>query len=458
MPPSSNILNLPASELTPVRIRGKRKRPKTPLSSQDSSNEQLHHDTRHSQALPAKKRKSKGGNARSRESKTASRRSSRLESLPVELIEQIFLDCLEFNLPRASPYLAAVLSTDLIYRGLILLSFWNDPAPDDHVSTTIIESTFRPFRYTPLDLAERHLLQLSVLNCRWFTKQRIMGLIETFFKLSLHRWISIARDAPRNRGRVPPFNFDGTVEWIIIHYDPMYRFQDTLDQPHSRQPLLSFKRPDSIVKYSSQSPIAVLAFPIRLLQGNPWTDEKVWLLAFLRKHVTITQRDPEFWAKLVTEDAIREGIRSAILERNPRVLLFLIELDDSCRQAKANWPQRGVPYTLPGEYFVMASRQEQHAIPILRLLIRAAPLSVPPDDAELTEWTIESRDRGEVFGSWLAKYMQDLPVIIKRGEEVFREGRPDPSTCPLYGWEYETVFGAQPKSWFDELTMAMITR
>ena len=51
---------------------------------------------------------------------------SNLESLPVELIEKIFLYSLNTNLPRASPHLAAALSSEQIYRLLILLAFFNN--------------------------------------------------------------------------------------------------------------------------------------------------------------------------------------------------------------------------------------------------------------------------------------------------------------------------------------------
>ncbi|KAL1997619.1 hypothetical protein VTN02DRAFT_1258 [Thermoascus thermophilus] len=49
-------------------------------------------------------------------------RRSRLESLPVELIQKIFLESLELNLPRASIHLARALSDPLIYTWLIRLA------------------------------------------------------------------------------------------------------------------------------------------------------------------------------------------------------------------------------------------------------------------------------------------------------------------------------------------------
>ncbi|KAJ5674645.1 uncharacterized protein N7477_004579 [Penicillium maclennaniae] len=48
---------------------------------------------------------------------------SRLESLPVEILQLIFLYSLEINLPRASPYLSRALSNPLLYTWLIRLVF-----------------------------------------------------------------------------------------------------------------------------------------------------------------------------------------------------------------------------------------------------------------------------------------------------------------------------------------------
>ena len=58
------------------------------------------------------------------------RQLSTIESLPVELIEKIFLHSLNVNLALASPYLASALSSERIYRLLILLAFWEDSKSD----------------------------------------------------------------------------------------------------------------------------------------------------------------------------------------------------------------------------------------------------------------------------------------------------------------------------------------
>ena len=91
---------------------------------------------------------------------------SRLESLPVELIEKIFLYSLNANLPRSAPLLAAAVSSERIYRALILLAFWNDTASTPPVTSgTTIAKILRPLDYVPLDHDERKALQVAIMRC-----------------------------------------------------------------------------------------------------------------------------------------------------------------------------------------------------------------------------------------------------------------------------------------------------
>ena len=51
------------------------------------------------------------------------RKMSDLEKLPVELLERIFLFCVNFDLPRATPVIAAKLSSEIVYSKTILAAF-----------------------------------------------------------------------------------------------------------------------------------------------------------------------------------------------------------------------------------------------------------------------------------------------------------------------------------------------
>ncbi|KAJ5778854.1 hypothetical protein N7457_006574 [Penicillium paradoxum] len=93
---------------------------------------------------------------------------SRLEALPVEILQLIFLYCLEVNLPRASPRLSHALSTPLLYTWLIRLAFSStNPGSRDGFFTP--EFLPPPLDFWALSWQERQKLQTDLLACRWCT-------------------------------------------------------------------------------------------------------------------------------------------------------------------------------------------------------------------------------------------------------------------------------------------------
>ncbi|KAJ5139378.1 uncharacterized protein N7515_004226 [Penicillium bovifimosum] len=93
---------------------------------------------------------------------------SRLESLPVEILQLIFLHSLEVNLPRASPLLSRALSTPLIYTWLIRLAF-SSPNPGSREGFFTPDFLPHPLDFWALSWEERQHLQTTLLECRWFT-------------------------------------------------------------------------------------------------------------------------------------------------------------------------------------------------------------------------------------------------------------------------------------------------
>ncbi|KAL4807709.1 hypothetical protein BDV18DRAFT_107290 [Aspergillus unguis] len=92
---------------------------------------------------------------------------SRLEALPAELIQEIFLRCLEFNLPRASAHLAWALSSPVIYTWLVRLAFAKAEGMGD---------SFLPQHFIPphdavgyVGVEEMKELRTRILECRWCT-------------------------------------------------------------------------------------------------------------------------------------------------------------------------------------------------------------------------------------------------------------------------------------------------
>lgn len=73
-----------------------------------------------STATPIKGAKSKSRSLKHLKSK---RSMSALEKLPVELLENIFLHCMNLDLPRASPVIGGNLSSKLIYSRTLMAAF-----------------------------------------------------------------------------------------------------------------------------------------------------------------------------------------------------------------------------------------------------------------------------------------------------------------------------------------------
>ncbi|EEA26850.1 conserved hypothetical protein [Talaromyces marneffei ATCC 18224] len=94
----------------------------------------------------------------------------KLECLPPELLEKIFFHSLAINLPRASPYIAGVLSKPIIYKWLIRLAFSssNPSSRQDFFTEDFLPS---PLDFWALPNAKRKLLQQEILECRWSTLQ-----------------------------------------------------------------------------------------------------------------------------------------------------------------------------------------------------------------------------------------------------------------------------------------------
>jgi hypothetical protein len=93
---------------------------------------------------------------------------SPLEGLPAELIQAIFLHCLEFSLPRATLRLSRILSDPIIYTWLIRLacSSTNPSARRNFFSPDYLPPPLDPFA---LPAADRSALQSSIYASRWFT-------------------------------------------------------------------------------------------------------------------------------------------------------------------------------------------------------------------------------------------------------------------------------------------------
>jgi hypothetical protein len=352
---------------------------------------------------------------------------SRLESLPVELIEKIFLYSLNVNLPRASPSLAATVSSERIYRALILRAFWND-VPGSTVSgpEAAIARILRPLDYVPLTFDERASLQSTIIRCKWCTVPRLLDRFPDLVELTIQRyWF--------NAGIVMPADQEGDLMRFLAREeeeageDQIRSFEGTdKENNHYTLSVSSFVSitvtchdTDAVTMHRV---IGVTEFPERLLKGEDgFTSDAIVYLETLRIASGFNSTELMETHIALPRDALQKGIHSALVEHNPDALTLLLKIDEyyfRCKNTSAT-ANSSVPYTIPAEHFRTAVRVARDDRSLFQLLVRASAESVPADDSEITQWAMDLDDS---FGRWLLDLMLQLPQRVEAANANPAEG------------------------------------
>ena len=419
--------------LTPIRVRGRRK--KRPAPTEDAGPQPKRSKGRGGRLLMsfAERYSSSQSQAIRRAQrliakppKQSRKKLSRLETLPVELIEKIFLHSLNVNLPRASASLAATVSSERIYRALILLAFWNDvpssTGPFDAVSVTAIARILRPLDYIPLDLNERAALQSAILRCKWCTVQRLLGRIPDLMGLSIQRYwfsagITMAKDQEeklrrflaREEDEDGTRNFDGTDKdnnHYTLSVSPLVSVTVTCHETETAQ---------------THRILGITEFPERLLRGEDgFTPDTIAYLETLRLASGFNTSELMETHVSLSRDVLQKGIHAALVEQNTEALTSLLKIDEyhfRCRNTNVA-VTNSVPYTIPAEHFRTAVRVVRDEPALFQLLVRASAESVP-DDSDITQWAM---DLDNSFGRWLLDLMLQLPQRIEAANANPAEG------------------------------------
>ena len=143
--------------LTPIRIRGKRYRkgdkpPKKGTSELRSIRQQSDHPT----GDPSED--STQIDKRVEPSRPKERRLAKIEQLPAEILEQIFTECLELNLPAASLHLCRSISTfDIVKKRLFLTAFAPNEASPSPLPAPFSRDVLLRLRWMTYGFLEQHL-------------------------------------------------------------------------------------------------------------------------------------------------------------------------------------------------------------------------------------------------------------------------------------------------------------
>ena len=128
---------------------------------------------------------------------TTNSKLSRLESIPTELLEAIFLKSLNLNLPLASPHLGATLSSKRTKMAMVLKAFPSNAESDlEHYSELQHILWAGSGEKTKTAIGE---LQSRLLACRWMTWDLLKLCMETFVVRTLLREFRV-QDLPWQEG------------------------------------------------------------------------------------------------------------------------------------------------------------------------------------------------------------------------------------------------------------------
>ncbi|PWY72303.1 hypothetical protein BO70DRAFT_381840 [Aspergillus heteromorphus CBS 117.55] len=478
--------------LTPIWVRGRRRKRPAEESFNDENPRPIPSGPKGGRPLMSRQAKLDSSQAKTDKrarllvAKPTKQRKklSNLESLPVELIEKIFLYSLNVNFARCSLPLIAAISSERIYRALILLAFWDDTsttAAGTRASETAISRILRPLDYSPLRDADRRQLQDTILRCKWCTVQRLLAQLPDLMNLCIQRhWFGAGIVmAPEQEDALNRFlaqeqdirTFEGTDPTSTTTTDDDDDDDDDDNPTHytlTINPLVSITITHHETDQTTTHPIlGVLLIPPNLLQGGPLDSEEEGFTSPAHTNYLETLRIASGFNRTaltkptvtLSRPALQRGIHTALVENNRKALTTLLKIDEYHFRAENTDIDPAsaamIPYTLPAEHFRTAVRVARRDPVFFQILLRASAESVPADDPEITEWAMQQRD---AFGAWLLDLMLHLPEQIEAArtnpaeQAVFYLGRANAQRGLARRYLREVLGVEELGSWLEEST------
>lgn len=389
-----------------------------------------------------------------------SARLSRLESLPVELIQTIFLYSLEMNLPRSSRILALSLCSDRIYRALILLAFFPIHLYSiEPPAGSVVEQMFNPIDIASVMVTDPKAFQLSVFQCKWCNLSRVRAVIPDLYRIRLrvHWWGSGLAMTNTEEKRLDSYldHLDGQKRPSFFKFTDCTGaaytvFIQSMLYMEPNFPLLPDVDP-------RKPPLEVLVVPDKLLDPpQGFTEETVNFLELLRYQLCYSHIYTNQTAKVAyPRHTLLQGVHKALASKDARAVTSLLKLDEAIIRSRLsdrdamgrrveftideNCIWRNGYYQIPEELFRTAVRDAGDDPLFIQLLLQTNAESLPFDDSEITKWAVELAETtahtnpGENakwvgLGRWLLDFMVQLPYFRRMREhgifdELFVLGR-----------------------------------
>ncbi len=363
---------------------------------------------------------------------------SPLESLPTELIEQIFLHSLNVNLPLASAHLSSRLSSTHTKVAVVLMVFsGGDGYRLEHLDELSHILWAGSASDTNVAIME---LQSRILACRWMTWDFVMICMEKFFvrtllrelrvrdlpwpeglritEQSLRPWNggapvqeSVVRDFVHERLRLDArerlLNGDNTEEdFKTVAYDSLHQSRvwgpddDTLkvalDIDSQLGVLTLMTQRGTDVRVQEWECLLVrdksTVIPLKLLHG-PWTGDKLSFIHAL--HCACAQIDPK---NHIHREMARQGLMEAIREDNCQAV-------DLLTRPWRIWSSDPQPIS---EHLRVAVIERGCRRNIVKNLLRMGSVEIDPT---LMSWAEEKREEGDESGQWLLDRLEENSLM-----------------------------------------------
>ena len=339
--------------LTPIRVRGKNKRTKQAKKQHSNSTSSRNPPSlvpprkgrprkslRNQSIVGAKRPRANSPVSFPNTTTTGASTLSRLEQLPVEILQKILLFSLNLGLPQASPHLGRALASD-------------------HVRTELVLRTF-DLVTEELDSKERGSLQSALLRQKWLTwtllrkcyeprlgRCAAAKLREFAFKYMPH--IQKARVAEMELACANSFNFDNGLHcWSLgpgtsvfyggkekeyslkienrlhlsLSFNSWWAFSAMVTKPSEANRKDARMDKATWETYRPGIYSSNLVIPEKLLRG-PWTQEKGnFLMDLLRASARID------WINSTSGEVASKGLEDAIREDNLHAVRALVFTDD----------------------------------------------------------------------------------------------------------------------------------
>lgn len=409
------------STMTPIRVRGKKGSQKIFADPDQHS--------RHFRRLLVRRDRmvdiSRTARTSSRASKSCSTpKLSLLERLPREIVQMIFLESLNINLPRASPRLASILSSFYIKSQLFFIAFSSEDLKLRH------EDQLMRILQSSKAIAK---LQSDILQLPWMTLDFLHQCIPLYLENKFHRTSKLS-------------HFDHSDETLTGSLSKLTAPKLGTDDPHEAKLQM---RLDIIPKYgwlkrwwfgTSNSFISITSpggwvdlhlaleserlqsrmlhcqegclIPEKLLRG-PWTPSQCeFLKSLIHAGATID------WIGSTSGEVADLGFQDALKEQSLRAIRILTQ---RYAESHSNYFQRGDPSTLSHEHpesaglgFRPTSRHLKLAavnyncnLEILKIIKFAGEFELRVNmngaDRALFAWAEQKKFEGDARGGWLLR-------------------------------------------------------